>query len=107
MKTRNLSTTGPAITECGLGCWQLGGGWGNPWSDDIAQQTLQAAYDAGIRFFDTADGYGGGESERSLGRFHKGHPEITIATKLGRSGGIYPDGYTREALQAVETERNR
>lgn len=101
MKTRNLSAAGPEITECGLGCWQLGGGWGNPWSDDVAQQTLQAAYDAGIRFFDTADGYGGGESERSLGRFRQSHPEIMIATKLGRSGGIYPDGYTREALLAA------
>jgi aryl-alcohol dehydrogenase-like predicted oxidoreductase len=79
----------------------LGGGWGNPWDDGIAQEILNAAYTSGIRFFDTADGYGSGESERSLGRFRQTHPDIVIATKLGRSGGIYPDGYTREALLAA------
>jgi aryl-alcohol dehydrogenase-like predicted oxidoreductase len=100
MKTRKLGR-GPEITECGLGCWQLGGGWGNPWDHGVAQEILQAAYDSGIRFYDTADGYGDGESERDLGVFRKTHPDIFIATKLGRSGGIYPDGYTREALRAA------
>lgn len=101
MKTRNLSATGPKVTECGLGCWQIGGGWGNPWNDTIAQEILETAYAFGTRFFDTADGYGGGESERALGRFRKIHPDIVIATKLGRSGGIYPDGYTRDAMLAA------
>lgn len=100
MKTRRLGDTGLTVTECGLGCWQLGGGWGNPWDDGIAQEILAAAYDAGVRFFDTADGYGGGESERSLGRFWQSRPDITIATKLGRTG-MYPDGYTRDAMLAA------
>lgn len=98
MKTRTLGRDGLAVTEVGLGCWQLGGGWGNPWDDGVAQEILETAYGAGIRTFDTADGYGGGESERSLGRFRETHPEITIATKLGRTG-MYPDGYTREAMR--------
>ena len=100
MKTRNLSAAGPEVIECGLGCWQIGGGWGNPWDDAVAQEILETAYAAGIRFFDTADGYGGGESERSLGQFRKTHPDIVIATKLGRSG-MYPDGYTRDAMLAA------
>jgi aryl-alcohol dehydrogenase-like predicted oxidoreductase len=100
MKTRKLSAVGPEVTECGLGCWQLGGGWGVPWDDAIAQETLTAAYASGIRFFDTADGYGNGDSERSLGRFRRTHPDIVIATKLGRVG-MYPDGYTREAMLAA------
>jgi len=101
MKTRNLSTTGPEVTECGLGCWQIGGGWGNPWDDAVAQEILETAYASRIRFFDTADGYGGGESERSLGWFRKTHTDIMVATKLGRSGGIYPDGYTRDTMLAA------
>lgn len=100
MKSRKLGAEGLEVTECGLGCWQLGGGWGNPWDDAIAQGILGAAYASGIRFFDTADGYGGGESERSLGRFRQTHPDIVIATKLGRVG-MYPDGYTREAMLAA------
>jgi aryl-alcohol dehydrogenase-like predicted oxidoreductase len=100
VKTRELGPQRLAITEVGLGCWQLGGGWGNPWHDATAQRILGAAYDSGIRFFDTADGYGDGESERSLGRFLRTHPEITIATKLGRTG-MYPDGYTREAMRTA------
>jgi aryl-alcohol dehydrogenase-like predicted oxidoreductase len=100
MKKRKLGPEGLEVTECGLGCWQLGGGWGNPWDDVIAQEILTAAYSSGVRFFDTADGYGNGESERSLGRFRQTHPDILIATKLGRVG-MYPDGYTREAMLAA------
>ncbi|MEX1020624.1 MAG: aldo/keto reductase [Litorilinea sp.] len=101
MKTRPLGNQGLQATEVGLGCWQIGGGWGVPWNDAIAQETLSAAYDAGVRFFDTADGYGDGASERSLGRFRQSHPDIVIATKLGRSGGLYPDNYSEEGLRAA------
>jgi len=98
METRKLGSDGLTVTAVGLGCWQLGGGWGNPWDDAVAQEILATAYASGICTFDTADGYGGGESERSLGRFLQSHPEITIATKLGRTG-MYPDGYSREAMR--------
>lgn len=101
MKTRPFGKQGFQTTEVGLGCWQLGGGWGVPWSDAIAQETLSAAYQAGVRFFDTADGYGDGESERSLGRFRQSHPDIIIATKLGRSGGLYPNNYSEEGLHTA------
>lgn len=101
MKTRSLGNRGLQATEVGLGCWQIGGGWGAPWSDATAQEILAAAYDAGVRFFDTADGYGDGESELSLGRFRRSHPDIVIATKLGRSGGLYPDNYSEEGLRAA------
>lgn len=87
-------------TKVGLGCWQLGGGWGEPWSDSIAQTTLQSAYDSGVRFFDTADVYGDGASERSLQPFLQEHPDCIVATKLGRAG-IYPDGYTEESLRVA------
>jgi aryl-alcohol dehydrogenase-like predicted oxidoreductase len=69
MNIRTLPNHGFSWTEIGLGCWQLGGGWGRPCDDGVAQEILQAAYDSGVRFIDTADVYGGGESERSIGRF--------------------------------------
>lgn len=97
---------GLTVPEIGLGCWQLGGGWSNEWNDDIAQQTLGSALDAGVRFIDTADVYGDGASERSIGRFLQSRRDagLTVATKLGRAG-IYPDGYTRESLREA-TQRS-
>ena len=101
MRIRALGNQGLQTSEVGLGCWQIGGGWGSSWNDAIAQETLTAGYNAGVRFFDTADGYGGGESERSLGRFRQTHPDMIIATKLGRSGGLYPDNYSEAGLRAA------
>lgn len=87
MKTREFAATGVEISEVGLGTWQLGADWGDV-SDEQAQRTLEAAYEAGVNFFDTADVYGGGESERRIGRFLAGaRPEgVRVATKFGRSG---------------------
>jgi aryl-alcohol dehydrogenase-like predicted oxidoreductase len=106
MQRRQLGPDGLTVPEIGLGCWQLGGGWGNDWNDDIAQQTLRTAFEAGVRFVDTADVYGDGASERSIGRFLAGRPaaDIVVATKLGRAG-IYPDGYTRASLREA-TQRS-
>lgn len=105
MNTRRFASGNTEVTECGLGCWQLGGGWGKPWEEETAQAICAAAYREGVRFFDTADVYGDGDSERSLGLFRKSHPDIFIATKLGRRG-IYPDGYSRDSLRAA-TESSR
>ncbi|MFP4144247.1 MAG: aldo/keto reductase [Phycisphaeraceae bacterium] len=104
MNTRDLYARGPQVTECGLGCWQLGGGWGNPFSTETAHEILDTAYTRGIRFYDTADVYGGGESERCVGSFRQSHPDIFVATKLGRRG-LYPDNYTRETLREA-TQRS-
>jgi aryl-alcohol dehydrogenase-like predicted oxidoreductase len=106
MQQRAFGKTGLTVPEIGLGCWQLGGGWGNDWNDGIAQQTLQAAFDSGVRFIDTADVYGDGASERSISTFLQSHRDagLTVATKLGRAG-IYPDGYTRASLREA-TERS-
>jgi aryl-alcohol dehydrogenase-like predicted oxidoreductase len=106
MQQRAFGKTGLTVPEIGLGCWQLGGGWGNDWNDGIAQQTLQATFDSGVRFIDTADVYGDGASERSISTFLQGHRDsgLTVATKLGRAG-IYPDGYTRASLREA-TERS-
>lgn len=63
-------------------------------SDAEAQQILQTAWDAGIRYFDTAPHYGLGLSERRLGRFLAGKPraEYVVSTKVGRLLVPHPDG---------------
>jgi D-threo-aldose 1-dehydrogenase len=62
------------------------GGLYAPVSDDEAMQTLEAAWDAGIRAFDTAPHYGVGLSERRIGDFLTGRPrgDFTVSTKVGR-----------------------
>ena len=100
MHLRKLGSDGLEIPEIGLGCWQLGGGWGNTWDNEVAQQILQRAYESGVRFIDTADVYGDGASERSIGEFLRKHQDLTVVTKLGR-GAIYPDGYTRATVRSA------
>jgi aryl-alcohol dehydrogenase-like predicted oxidoreductase len=92
MKTRRLGKTGFEVSEIGLGCWQLGGDFG-PVGDETADAILTHAHNAGVTFWDTADVYGGGLSESRIGVHAKG-PDVVIATKLGRGGGLYPNGYT-------------
>jgi aryl-alcohol dehydrogenase-like predicted oxidoreductase len=85
MKQRTFGATGVHVSEVGLGCWQLGGGdWGDV-SDEQALDTLRAAADSGVNFFDTADVYGLGRSETLVGRFLKqSRQPVFVATKLGR-----------------------
>ena len=99
MKTRTLGNTGFNISEVGLGCWQLGGDFG-PIDHPTVEDILSAALDSGINFFDTADVYGDGASERFVGEhFAQANPKPIIATKYGRAGGTYPDGYSLTDLR--------
>ncbi|MGH8166363.1 MAG: aldo/keto reductase [Woeseiaceae bacterium] len=100
MKTRLLGKSGIRVSEVGLGCWQLGGDFG-PMDDDRARHILKAAAENGINFWDTADVYGSGLSERRIAEFTKqsgANPVIT--TKVGRDAALYPDGYTKQKVRA-------
>jgi len=77
----------------GMGCWAIGGpftgfgmmpiGWGEV-NDQESLKALQAALDHGVNFFDTADVYGVGHSERLLAKAFKGiRDQVVIATKFG------------------------
>ncbi len=112
MKYRLLGRTGYEISEIGLGTWQVGGRWGDPFSDETADKILHTAIDHGVNFIDTADVYGNaiGESETAVGRVVRSRSErIYVATKCGRQ--INPhvnEGYTPAALtQYVEDSLRR
>jgi aryl-alcohol dehydrogenase-like predicted oxidoreductase len=83
MEQRAIDRLGRTVSVIGLGTWQLGADWGSVDTAD-AEATLEAAIDAGITFFDTADVYGDGRSEQFNGELHRRHPEILVATKMGR-----------------------
>ena len=92
MNKRILGKTGFEITEIGLGTWQVGGKWGDPFSHENADKTLNAAIDSGINFIDTADVYGDRESEKAVGRLVKSRTErIYVATKCGRQLSPHTD----------------
>ena len=65
MNHRELGGVG-RISEVGYGAWQIGGDWGEV-TEDEAVAAVEAARDAGVDFFDTADVYGDGRSERIVG----------------------------------------
>lgn len=85
MQYRTLGKTGLSISAISLGSWQVGGKWGDDFSHSNADTILDKAIDSGINFIDTADVYGGGESEKAVGRVVKQRKEkIYVATKCGR-----------------------
>ncbi|WGL18364.1 aldo/keto reductase [Microbulbifer bruguierae] len=111
MHTRTLGKTGYQVSEIGLGCWQLGGDFG-PVEDDTANAILHTALSSGINFWDTADVYGGGASERRIRAFLQasgdGAPAPIIATKVGRGDGLYPDEYSYAGVRAsLESSADR
>ncbi|MFM8735419.1 MAG: aldo/keto reductase [Pirellulales bacterium] len=102
MKTRPLGRTGWQVSEIGFGAWGIGGGqWGGA-DEAESMATLHAAVDSGITFFDTADVYGDGLSERLIGRLRRERTEpFLIATKAGRRLSPHTaDGYTAANLGA-------
>src|SRR5919206_680416 len=99
MLTRTLGRGGPAVSAIGFGAWQIGADWGEV-DDDTALETLRAAVDAGVTFFDTADVYGDGRSERLIGRLLRERDGLFVATKMGRRAPLDPDEYTLEHFDA-------
>ncbi len=96
MRYRQLGRTGLTVSEIGFGSWAIGGDWGGV--DDAASlRALHASADAGVTFYDTADVYGDGRSERLIGRFlrERSGERIVVATKIGRRAPLDLAEYTR------------
>src|SRR5919107_1157935 len=107
METNRLQRSKVEVTELGLGGGPLGGLF-QPVDDAAAAATLAAAWDCGIRYFDTAPHYGIGHSERRFGQFLREQPRhaFTLSTKVGRLL-VEQDaaGRTDEAFQVPATHR--
>lgn len=106
---RRFGATDLFVSEVGFGAWAIGGsalagslpiGWGKT-DDGESMRALETAFDLGITFYDTADFYGLGHSERLIGRVFGNRPDVVVATKVGHrlrpDGSIYVD-YSREHL---------
>jgi aryl-alcohol dehydrogenase-like predicted oxidoreductase len=70
MQYRELGHTGWKVSAISFGAWAIGGTWGKV-DDQESFAALNRAVDLGVNFFDTADVYGNGRSERLLGQMKR------------------------------------
>ena len=107
MKKRKFGKIGWDISEISLGCWAIGADWGDV-SEEDAKDILKSSFDNGVNFFDTADVYGDGRSEKFVGEFINSTSErIYVATKAGRR--IFPHeakGYYNKELMESYVDRS-
>ncbi|ACV09221.1 aldo/keto reductase [Jonesia denitrificans] len=108
MDIRSTSRLPYDLSVIGQGTWQLGADWGDV-TEDQALAVLDAAYESGVRFFDTADVYGDGRSEQLIATYLRSRPShgITVATKMGRRANPHTaDHYTLDNFRRW-TDRSR
>ena len=107
MNLRKFGSIDWQIGEIGLGCWAMGADWGDV-SEEIAKDILKTSFENGVNFFDTADVYGDGRSEKFVGEFINSTSErIYVATKAGRR--IFPheaQGYYDKELMESFVDRS-
>lgn len=119
MQYRKFGNTDLLVSEIGFGSWAIGGsanvggveiGWG-PSDDAISVKAINAALEAGINFFDTADFYGLGHAETLLGNTLAGNKNVLIASKVGQKvgadGKIQIDYSKDHILQACDLSLQR
>jgi aryl-alcohol dehydrogenase-like predicted oxidoreductase len=101
MQYRELGRTGWKVSTISFGAWAVGGAWGTV-DDKESLAALHTALDRGVNFFDTADVYGDGRSERLLAQLRKERREnFFIATKAGRRLDPHTmEGYNRANITA-------
>jgi aryl-alcohol dehydrogenase-like predicted oxidoreductase len=99
MEARHIQRLDRDVSVIGLGTWQLGADWGDV-DAGAAHEVLETAYERGVRFFDTADVYGDGRSERFCGELRERHPDTFVATKMGRRADQTTENYSPENFLA-------
>jgi len=100
VQSRRLGKTGRDVSEVGFGAWAIGGSWGET-DDSVSLAAMGAAVDAGVTFFDTADVYGDGRSERLIATLLQERSEpLVVATKFGRRVPLDLANYTYENLRS-------
>jgi aryl-alcohol dehydrogenase-like predicted oxidoreductase len=105
MNYRLLGRTGMKVSEVSFGAWAIGAGWG-PVDDRASLAALHKAVDRGVNFFDTADVYGNGRSEKLIGQLlHDRSETLYVATKAGRKLSPHvAEKYTPVALRKFVEE---
>lgn len=101
MQYRPLGRTGFDVSTVSFGAWAIGGTWGAV-DDEESLRALVHALECGVNFFDTADVYGDGRSERLLARLRKeSRQPFHVATKAGRRLSPHTAaGYSAKNLSA-------
>ena len=121
MEYRNLGRTGLKISAFGLGCGNFGGIGSSPEffgkgeSEAEAFALMDAAYDLGVNFFDTADAYGGGRSETTIGKWlkQKGpgvRDQLIVSSKVFNPVGDGPNDRglsRRHVMRQIEASLSR
>ncbi|NJM76391.1 MAG: aldo/keto reductase [Acaryochloridaceae cyanobacterium RU_4_10] len=109
MTSCQLGQQGPMVSPVGIGTWAWGDklfwGYGDRYGAAEVEAAFQAAVAAGITFFDTAEVYGMGESERLLGQFCKSvSSPVQIATKFGPLPWRFTKSSVRASLDRLQVE---
>src|SRR5258705_5273685 len=110
MKTTTLGQSSLEVSRIAFGTWQLGGDWGQ-FDEDAAVTAIRRARELGVNFFDTAQAYGFGASERLLGsalrdQLSRNRSELVIATKGGlrqTDSGLVGDASPEWLSRAVDS----
>ena len=105
MKYRSFGRTGIQISAIGIGCWEIGGGYGSIEESEFVK-AVNRALDLGVNCFDTAEAYGFGASERSLAKALGGRrKEAVITTKFGvgyQEAPKFRDGSRKRVTESIE-----
>lgn len=105
---RRLAKTDITVSTIAFGCWAIVGGfnWG-PQDETDSLQAIVAAYDGGVNFFDTAEGYGNGYSEQLLAKaLYQVRKDVVIASKASPQNFAPADlrAACERSLQNLQTD---
>ena len=105
MEYRSFGQTGIAVSAIGVGCWEIGGGYGSIEEQEFIA-AVHTALDLGITCFDTAEAYGFGASERSLAKALGGRrKDAVVVTKFGigyKEAPNYRDSSRERVMVSIE-----
>lgn len=104
METIALGKNGPQVTALGIGTWAWGDklfwNYGNSYGATQVEEAFKEVVEAGITFFDTAEVYGLGESEKLLGRLRK---QVDCSVDIATKYGPLPWRFTAESVSDAIT----
>lgn len=104
MELSALGSSGPQVSRVGLGC----NNFGRRVDRAGTRSVVRAALESGVTFFDTADTYGSGESERFLGEALGQHrADVVVATKFGHPSSDLPGGSPERMRRSLEASLGR